>query len=137
MDQLAYKATKAMVGYKVNSISKSVKGELGFGDDKKNDESEHDKQKRLVVYGLYCILHIYIQYVCIPIHCYNSTVYTVLECACVNSILNLSAWEYQSAALGYNYHTARQSGAATVRYISYHPVITNLSPCCGATLSRS
>ena len=51
--------------------------------------------------------------------------------------LNPSAWEYQSAALGYNYHTARQSGAATVRYISYHPVITNLSPCCGATQSLS
>ena len=52
-------------------------------------------------------------------------------------ILNPSVWEYQSAALGYNYHTARQSGAATVRYISYHPVITNLSPCCGATQSLS
>ena len=36
-------------------------------------------------------------------------------------------WEYQSAALGYNYHTARQSGAATVRYISYHPVSEPLS----------
>ena len=51
--------------------------------------------------------------------------------------LNPSVWEYQSAVLGYNYHTARQSGAATVRYISYHPVITNLSPCCGATQSLS
>ena len=48
MDQLAYKATKAMVGYKVNSISKSVKGELGFGEDK-DEESEYDKQKRLVM----------------------------------------------------------------------------------------
>ena len=51
--------------------------------------------------------------------------------------LHPSAWEYQSAALGYNYHTARQVGAATVRYISYHPVITNLSPCCGANQSLS
>jgi len=49
MDQLAYKATKAMVGYKVNSISKSVKDELGFGEEKKNEESEYDKQKKLVV----------------------------------------------------------------------------------------
>jgi len=49
MDQLAYKATKAMVGYKVNSISKSVKDELGFGEEKKNEESEYDKQKRLVL----------------------------------------------------------------------------------------
>ena len=47
MDQLAYKATKAMVGYKVNSITKNVKDELGFSDDKKKkEESEHDKQQR-------------------------------------------------------------------------------------------
>ena len=59
------------------------------------------------------------------------------ETRCCIYILHPSAWEYQSAALGYNYHTARQSGAATVRYISYHPVITNLSPCCGATQSLS
>ena len=50
--------------------------------------------------------------------------------------LHPSAWEYQSAALGYNYHTARQSGAATIRYISYHPVITSLSPS-DITLLRS
>ena len=30
------------------------------------------------------------------------------------SSLNPSAWEYQSTTLGYNYHTTRQSGAATV-----------------------
>ena len=36
-------------------------------------------------------------------------------------------WECQSSALGYNYHTARQSGAATVGYISYHPVAEPLS----------
>ena len=36
-----------------------------------------------------------------------------------------SAWEYQSTALGYNYHTARQSSTATVQYGSYHPLITN------------
>jgi len=48
MDQLAYKATKAMVGYKVNSVTKSVKEELGFSNDKKKEESEYDKQKRLV-----------------------------------------------------------------------------------------
>ena len=47
MDQLAYKATKAMVGYKVNNVTKSVKEELGFNDDKKKEDSEHDKQKRL------------------------------------------------------------------------------------------
>ena len=47
MDQLAYKATKAMVGYKVNNITKNVKEELGFSDDKKKEESEYDKQKRL------------------------------------------------------------------------------------------
>ena len=45
----------------------------------------------------------------------------------VYNYLNPSVWEYQSAALGYNYHTARQSGAATVRYISYHPVAEPLS----------
>ena len=54
-----------------------------------------------------------------------------------SALLNPSAWEYQSAVLGYNYHTARQSGATTVQYISYHPVITNLSPCCRATQSLS
>ena len=37
-----------MVGYKVNSVTKNVKEELGFGDDKKKEEAEHDKQKRLV-----------------------------------------------------------------------------------------
>ena len=36
----------------------------------------------------------------------------------INCPLNPSAWECQSAALGYNYHTARQSGAATVQYNS-------------------
>ena len=34
-------------------------------------------------------------------------------------------WEHQSAALGNNYHTARQNGAVTVRQMSYH--ITNHS----------
>lgn len=48
MDQLAYKATKAMVGYKVNSVTKNVKEELGFGDDKKKADTEHEKQKKLV-----------------------------------------------------------------------------------------
>ena len=52
-------------------------------------------------------------------------------------MLNPSVWECQSAVLGYNYHTARQSSAATVQYISYHPVMTNLSPCSGATQSCS
>lgn len=46
MDQLAYKATKAMVGYKVNSITKNVKEELGFGEDKKKEDSEHERHKR-------------------------------------------------------------------------------------------
>lgn len=46
MDQLAYKATKAMVGYKVNSVTKNVKEELGFGDDKKKKDSEYDRQQR-------------------------------------------------------------------------------------------
>ena len=42
--------------------------------------------------------------------------------------LNPSAWEYQSAALGYNYHTARQSGALLLYdNISYHPVVEPLS----------
>ena len=36
-------------------------------------------------------------------------------------------WECQNVVLGYNYHTARQSGTATVRYISYHPVAEPLS----------
>ena len=34
--------------------------------------------------------------------------------------LNLSAWEYQSTALGYNYHTARQSGACYCAISRYH-----------------
>ena len=48
MDQLAYKATKAMVGYKVNNMTKNVKDELGFSGDKKKEDSESDKQKRSV-----------------------------------------------------------------------------------------
>ena len=32
----------------------------------------------------------------------------------------IKSWEYQSAALGYNYHAARQSGAAG----NYYPVIS-------------
>ena len=42
---------------------------------------------------------------------------TSMFCVCAviigvyNRKLNPSAWEYQSAVLGYNYHTARQSGA--------------------------
>ena len=55
--------------------------------------------------------------------------YTSTESTLSNKLdLNPSVWEYQSAVLGYNYHTARQSGAATVRYISYHPVITTYHP---------
>ena len=41
--------------------------------------------------------------------------------------LNPSVWECQSAVLGYNYHTARESGTATVQYSSYHPVVEPLS----------
>jgi len=39
----------------------------------------------------------------------------VLPATDTQVILNPSVWEYQSAELGYNYDTARQSSAATVQ----------------------